>query len=159
MRANVLGKSSFERSGSPVSGAVSCFSSHEAINAKMYQPFLNRGYTVFAVVHGSQPRFIIPEVVEDIRAEVCADKTNWLRLMESRNLTCEGFHCEMITERITPPQAPARFHNLFFHVPTGDPGVTPTFPPGRSEFDEFPRRPNRDPRDRPEDDSARVGKI
>ncbi|GIT75205.1 MAG: hypothetical protein Ct9H300mP30_2670 [Methanobacteriota archaeon] len=43
----------------------------------------------------------------------------------------------MITERITPPQAPARFHNLFYHVPTGDPRGHPVFPPGRSEFDEF----------------------
>ena len=79
----------------------------------------------------------LTEVKEQIRAEVCADKANWLRLMESGTLTCEGFHCEMITERVTPPQAPARFHNLFFHVPTGEPGVTPSFPPGRSEFDEF----------------------
>ena len=79
----------------------------------------------------------LSEVNEDIRAEVCADKANWRSLMESGVLTCEEFHCEVITDRTTPPQAPARFHNLFFHVPTGDPGVTPTFPPGRSEFDEF----------------------
>jgi acetyl esterase/lipase len=42
------------------------FSSHEAINAGFYKPFLNHGYTVFAVVHGSQPRFIIPEIIEDV---------------------------------------------------------------------------------------------
>tara|TARA_Y100001970_G_scaffold86122_1_gene108517 strand:- start:342 stop:1883 length:1542 start_codon:yes stop_codon:yes gene_type:complete len=79
----------------------------------------------------------LTEVGEDIRAEVCADKANWRSLMELGALTCQEFHCEVITDRTTPPQAPARFHNLFFHVPTGDPGVTPTFPPGRSEFDEF----------------------
>ena len=77
------------------------------------------------------------EVNDDVRKLVCSDKSGWLESMESGELTSDGFHCEMITERITPPQAPARFHNLFFHVPTGDPGVTPTFPPGRSEFDEF----------------------
>src|SRR6267378_4750875 len=33
------------------------FSSHDNINPDMYQAFLERGYTVFAVVHGSQPRF------------------------------------------------------------------------------------------------------
>ena len=79
----------------------------------------------------------LTDVDEDIRAEVCADKANWRHLMESGVLTCRGFHCEVITDRTTPPQAPVRFHNLFFHVPTGNPGVTPTFPPGRSEFDEF----------------------
>src|SRR5207237_6277483 len=28
------------------------FSSHEAVNGGSYRPFLKRGYTVFAVVHG-----------------------------------------------------------------------------------------------------------
>ncbi|MSU35847.1 MAG: alpha/beta hydrolase [Pedosphaera sp.] len=42
------------------------FSSHEAINVSMYKPFLDRGYTIFAIVHGSQPRFIIPEITQDI---------------------------------------------------------------------------------------------
>ncbi len=43
------------------------FSSHEAINPKALQPYLERGYTVFAVVHGSQPRFIIPEIMQDVQ--------------------------------------------------------------------------------------------
>ena len=77
------------------------------------------------------------EVSAEVRELVCSDKSGWLESMESGELTADGFHCEIITERITPPQAPARFHNLFFHVPTGDSGITPTFPPGRSEFDEF----------------------
>ncbi|MFO0907818.1 MAG: alpha/beta hydrolase [Isosphaeraceae bacterium] len=46
------------------------FSAHEAINLGFVQPFLNRGYTVFAVVHGSQPRFTIPEVVQDMQRSV-----------------------------------------------------------------------------------------
>lgn len=32
--------------------------------------FLDRGYVVFAVVHGSQPRFTIPEIVEDMHRAV-----------------------------------------------------------------------------------------
>ena len=28
--------------------------------------FLSRGYVVFAVVHGSQPKFTVPEIVDDI---------------------------------------------------------------------------------------------
>jgi acetyl esterase/lipase len=46
------------------------FSSHEAINQKSYQPFFDRGYTVFAVVHGSQPRFHIPEIEQDIHRAI-----------------------------------------------------------------------------------------
>lgn len=46
------------------------FSSHEAINAGTYRPLLERGYTVFAVVHGSQPKFIIPEIQQDIHRAV-----------------------------------------------------------------------------------------
>lgn len=42
------------------------FSSHEAINASAVRPLLDRGYTVFAVVHGSQPKFNITEIVPDI---------------------------------------------------------------------------------------------
>src|SRR5262245_31506922 len=41
-------------------------SSHQAINPGFYKPLLDRGYTVFAVVHGAQPKFIIPEIEQDI---------------------------------------------------------------------------------------------
>jgi acetyl esterase/lipase len=46
------------------------FSSHGAINPTFIQEFLRRGYTVFAVVHGSQPRFTIPECVADMNRAV-----------------------------------------------------------------------------------------
>jgi acetyl esterase/lipase len=46
------------------------FSSKEAISQGMYKPFLDRGYTVFAVVHGSQPKFQIPEIEQDIHRAV-----------------------------------------------------------------------------------------
>ncbi|MCI0684878.1 MAG: alpha/beta hydrolase [Gemmataceae bacterium] len=42
------------------------FSSHAAINPAYPAPFLKRGYTVFAVVHGSQPKFTIPEILQDM---------------------------------------------------------------------------------------------
>lgn len=42
------------------------FSSHDAINPRFFAPLLDRGYTVFAVVHGSQPVFTIPEITKDI---------------------------------------------------------------------------------------------
>jgi acetyl esterase/lipase len=41
-------------------------SSHDNISPGMYKPFLDRGQTVFAVVHGSQPKYAIPEILLDI---------------------------------------------------------------------------------------------
>jgi len=46
------------------------FSSHEAINPIFFQALLNRGYTVFTVVHGSQPKFNITEIVPDINRAI-----------------------------------------------------------------------------------------
>lgn len=46
------------------------FSSHEGIRPAWTYPMLQRGYTVFAVVHGSQPRFQIPECVADVQRAV-----------------------------------------------------------------------------------------
>jgi acetyl esterase/lipase len=45
-------------------------SSHQAIVRPFVEPFVSRGYTVFAVVHGSQPRFTIPEILPDIHRAV-----------------------------------------------------------------------------------------
>lgn len=46
------------------------FSAHEAISPAMMEPFLKRGYTLFAVVHGSQPKFTIPEILGDMNRAV-----------------------------------------------------------------------------------------
>jgi acetyl esterase/lipase len=47
------------------------FSSHESISLEISQSFIKelttRGYTVFAVVHSSQPQFTIPEILKDIQ--------------------------------------------------------------------------------------------
>jgi acetyl esterase/lipase len=50
------------------------FSSHDGINPAYMREILNRGYTVFAVVHGSQPKFTIPEITEDMHRSV-----RWIR--------------------------------------------------------------------------------
>jgi acetyl esterase/lipase len=44
-------------------------SDHRSIR-RSYPEYLERGYTVFAVVHGSQPRFTIPEAVGDVQRAV-----------------------------------------------------------------------------------------
>lgn len=36
----------------------------------MFKPLLNEGFTVFSVRHGSSPKFLIPEVVKDVRRSV-----------------------------------------------------------------------------------------
>ena len=46
------------------------FSAHEAINAGFCQPALDHGYTVFAVVHGNQPKFQIPEILADMHRAI-----------------------------------------------------------------------------------------
>jgi acetyl esterase/lipase len=52
------------------------FSGHEAVTPQLYAPFLDRGYTVFAVVHGSQPKFVIPEITQDIHRAVRFIRSN-----------------------------------------------------------------------------------
>jgi dipeptidyl aminopeptidase/acylaminoacyl peptidase len=46
------------------------FSAHDWITPAEVEVFLKRGYTVFAVVHGSQPKFAIPEMLEDLHRAV-----------------------------------------------------------------------------------------
>ena len=46
------------------------FSSKEAINPAFFRPLLGRGYTVFAVVHGSQPQYTVPEIVADVNRAI-----------------------------------------------------------------------------------------
>jgi acetyl esterase/lipase len=46
------------------------FSSHLAIDLGFAREFLKRGYTVFAVVHGSQPKYDITEVLKDMHRSV-----------------------------------------------------------------------------------------
>lgn len=46
------------------------FSSHEAINPAFVHELLKRGYIVFAVVHGSQPKYTIPEILTDMNRAV-----------------------------------------------------------------------------------------
>lgn len=45
-------------------------------NLALVGELIDRGYTVFAVVHGSQPKFTIPEVLEDMHRAVRFIKAN-----------------------------------------------------------------------------------
>jgi acetyl esterase/lipase len=46
------------------------YSDHGWISSGPIEEFLKRGYTVFAVVHGSQPRYTIPEITKDLNRAV-----------------------------------------------------------------------------------------
>jgi acetyl esterase/lipase len=46
------------------------------VNANLARAFTDRGYTVFQVVHGSQPKFTIPEVLDDMHRAVRFIRTN-----------------------------------------------------------------------------------
>jgi acetyl esterase/lipase len=61
-----------KRNGAGVIYAVSggWFSAKQPAGPPVYDHFLRRGYVVFAVTHGSQPRFTIPEVLEDMHRAV-----------------------------------------------------------------------------------------
>lgn len=46
------------------------FSSRDAISIDFLKELLDRGYTVFAVMHGSQPKYTIPEAIADMALSV-----------------------------------------------------------------------------------------
>jgi acetyl esterase/lipase len=46
------------------------FSAREAVNVDFLRELIARGYTVFAVVHGSQPKYTIPEAIADMNLSV-----------------------------------------------------------------------------------------
>lgn len=46
------------------------YSDHALIHPEFLGEVLNRGYTIFAVVHGSQPKFTIPEILDDMHRAV-----------------------------------------------------------------------------------------
>ncbi len=52
------------------------FSAKQSINPLFINEFTDRGYVVFAVVHGSQPRFSIPEVLQDMHRATRFIRTN-----------------------------------------------------------------------------------
>ena len=41
-------------------------SSYSPQNGRSFEALLERGYTVFTVWHGSQPKYIVPEIIQDI---------------------------------------------------------------------------------------------
>jgi acetyl esterase/lipase len=61
------------------------FSSHDSIGPGTVLPLLKRGYTVFAVVHGSQPRYTIPDAVADMHRSIRFIRANAQRFKIDAN--------------------------------------------------------------------------
>jgi acetyl esterase/lipase len=99
------------------------FSAHEAINAGFINEYLKRGYTVFAVVHGSQPKFAIPEVLDDMHRAV--------RYIRSR---ADGFKID--PERIGMTGGSAGGHLSLMQGTAGTPGN----PDAKDPVDRFSSR-------------------
>lgn len=51
-------------------------SNHDSINPDYARFFTSRGMTVFEVVHGSQPKFTLPEILQDIHRAIRFIRTN-----------------------------------------------------------------------------------
>lgn len=51
-------------------------SNHDYVSPRGVEEYLRRGYTCFAVVHACQPRFTIPEVLEDMNRSVRFIRSN-----------------------------------------------------------------------------------
>lgn len=51
-------------------------SNHAGINPMLAKPLTDKGITVFQVVHGAQPKYVIPEIVDQVQRAVRFIKTN-----------------------------------------------------------------------------------
>jgi acetyl esterase/lipase len=64
----------------------------EDVRAEAVSKLLARGYTVFAVLHGSQPRYTVPEAIEDVRLGVGFVRRNAKRFgIDANRIGAFGF--------------------------------------------------------------------
>ena len=74
-------------------------------------------------------------VDEPVREEVLAHADSWLALAQDGILPSNPAGFRLITRRTTPPLAPMRFDNRFFHLHAGTSPPEPSLSAERSEFD------------------------
>ena len=73
----------------------------------------------------------------EIIDRVNENKSEWTKLVSEGTLSINNFNPSLITQRTTPPVAPIRHRNRFYHVETKDASIEPKLPSGRTEFDDF----------------------
>lgn len=86
-------------------------SNYAAPNPRSYEAFFARGYTVFVVFHGSQPKFKVPEIVADISRAVRFVRFNASRFgVDPHRLgitgTSSGGHLSLLLALTGGPGAP-----------------------------------------------------
>lgn len=52
------------------------YSNHDSLNPALAKAFADRGYTLFQVEHGSRPKFLLTEIVDDVQRAVRFVRTN-----------------------------------------------------------------------------------
>jgi acetyl esterase/lipase len=85
------------------------FSRADMIDPNFYAELLKRGYTVFAVLHGSQPKYTIPEIIKDMNRAV-------------RFIRCHAQDYHIDPERIGIVGASAGGHLSLMQGTAGDKG-------------------------------------
>ena len=76
-------------------------------------------------------------VGDSIRERLCEDGTAWAKAIDEGIFTIDERLASLVTERTTPPLAPVRYTNRFYHIHFGNAGIEPEHPPGISEFTQF----------------------
>ena len=76
-------------------------------------------------------------VGDSIRKRLCGDNTAWAKAIDEGIFTIDEGLASLVTERTTPPLAPVRYTNRFYHIHFGRADIEPKHPPGRSEFTQF----------------------
>ncbi|MBL8088353.1 MAG: alpha/beta hydrolase [Chthonomonas sp.] len=87
-------------------------SSHSAINVDWVDHYTKRGYTVFAVVHSSAPRYMIPELIPDVHRAVRFVRKNASRFGVDPNRfaatgASAGAHLSLVLGTMGKPGDPA----------------------------------------------------
>ncbi|MBH33677.1 MAG: hypothetical protein CMB75_04700 [Euryarchaeota archaeon] len=73
----------------------------------------------------------------DVRKKLTEGPKAWIDALKEGTICMDESEASLVTERTTPPLAPVRYTNRFYHIHLGEDAPEPEHPPGRSEFTEF----------------------
>ena len=72
-----------------------------------------------------------------VRKKLIEGPRAWIEALAEGTVQMDASGASLVTERTTPPLAPLRYTNRFYHIHLGEDAPEPEHPPGRSEFTEF----------------------
>ena len=72
-----------------------------------------------------------------VRKKLTEGPGAWIEALAEGMIKMDASGASLVTERTTPPLAPVRYTNRFYHIHLGEDAPEPEHPPGRSEFTEF----------------------